>query len=266
MQVFDLFRLDGRVALITGGSKGLGLSIARAFAQAGADLAVCARGESPLESARQVLENEPRTFSGPSSSRPKVLVRTADLSKSGEADSVAQWALEHFGRVDILINNAGNNEPQNLVEATNESWERILRLNLTSCMEFARAVAPGMIERRWGRIIHMSSVMAVASNPGRGSYSATKAALMGMTRAHALELGPHGITVNCIGPGPMLTDLPLSLLNEEQKRSFAERTAVKRWGKPEEISGPALLLASEAGRNITGTMLLVDGGLVCRTF
>ncbi len=173
---------------------------------------------------------------------------------------------QELGRIDILINNAGSNEPQPLVKTTDESWERILRLNLTSCMQLARAVAPGMIRRKWGRIIHLSSVMAVASNPGRGAYSATKAALIGMARAHALELGPDNITVNCIGPGPIMTDLPMSLLTPEQKQIFADRTAVKRWGQPEEVVGPALLLASEAGRNITGAFLLVDGGLVCRTF
>jgi NAD(P)-dependent dehydrogenase (short-subunit alcohol dehydrogenase family) len=257
MNVFDLFRLDHRVALITGGSKGLGKAIAKGFAEAGADLVLTARSEATLFATRdEIAEATGR----------KVIATVSDLANPQEPQRLADWAQEQMGQVDILINNAGSNEPQRLVDATDESWERILRLNLTSCMQLARAVAPGMIQRGWGRIIHLSSVMAVASNPGRGAYSATKAALVGMTRAHALELGPHGITVNCIGPGPIMTDLPMSLLTAEQKQVFAERTAVKRWGQPEEIVGPALLLATEAGRNITGTMILADGGLVCRTF
>lgn len=257
MNVFDLFRLDNRVALITGGSKGLGKAMALGLAQAGADIALCARTDDVLFQARDEIAG---------ATGRRVIATTADLSATGEPERLATWVESELGKVDILINNAGSNEPQPLVKTTDESWERILRLNLTSCMQLARAVAPGMIKREWGRIIHLSSVMAVASNPGRGAYSATKAALIGMARAHALELGPHNITVNCIGPGPIMTDLPMSLLTPEQKQIFAERTAVKRWGQPEEVVGPALLLASEAGRNITGAFLLVDGGLVCRTF
>ncbi len=257
MSVFDLFRLDGKVALVTGGSKGLGKAIARGFADAGADLILCARTADTL----QQTAEEIRQATGR-----KVVTSTADLSQTGEPERLVAWAHDQLGRIDILINNAGSNEPQSLVNTTDESWERIVRLNLTSCMQLARAVAPGMIERKWGRIVHLSSVMAVASNPGRGAYSATKAALIGMARAHALELGPYNITVNCIGPGPIMTDLPMSLLSPEQKKIFAERTAVKRWGQPEEVVGPALLLSTEAGRNITGAFLLVDGGLVCRTF
>jgi NAD(P)-dependent dehydrogenase (short-subunit alcohol dehydrogenase family) len=168
--------------------------------------------------------------------------------------------------VDILVNNAGSNEPQPLLETTEEVWDRILELNFTSCMLLARELVPSMIERRWGRILYLSSVMALASNQGRGLYSGTKAALVGMARAQALELGPYGITVNCLAPGPVSTDLPMNLLSDEQKRRFAERTAVKRWGQPIDMVGPALLLTSEAGAYITGNVILADGGMLCRTF
>ncbi|MDP6444934.1 MAG: SDR family oxidoreductase, partial [Pirellulaceae bacterium] len=170
------------------------------------------------------------------------------------------------GGVDVFVNNAGNNEPETLVEMTDDSWDRIVELNMSSGVRLASRFAAGMIERSWGRIIHMSSVMALASAGGRGAYSGTKAALIGLTRAHALELGPHNITVNCIAPGPIMTDLPMSVLTDEQKAKFAEVTAVKRWGDPVDMVGPALLLATEAGRNITGTVILADGGLICRTF
>ena len=181
-------------------------------------------------------------------------------------DDLAAWSLANMGPVSILVNNAGSNRPQPLVEIQDKDWDEIIELNLTSCMRLARSLTPAMIEQKWGRIIHLSSVMALASNPGRGCYSATKAALIGMTRAHALELGPHGITVNCIAPGPIATDLPMSVLNDEQKKKFKELTAVKRWGQVIDMVGPALLLASDAGAYITGNVILADGGMLCRTF
>ena len=123
-----------------------------------------------------------------------------------------------------------------------------------------------MKERRWGRIIHISSIMALASKAGRNAYSATKAALIGMTRASALDLGPFRVTVNSICPGPFLTDLPGSLLSDAEKQVFADRTALGRWGDPKELAGPALLLASDAGSYMTGSVLVVDGGTLCNTF
>jgi 3-oxoacyl-[acyl-carrier protein] reductase len=190
----------------------------------------------------------------------------ADMIDRAQVKQLAKESVERLGKIDILFNNAGSNEPQVLLETTDNSWDRILELNLTSCMGLARELAPGMVERKWGRIVHTSSVMALASNPGRGLYSATKAALIGMARAHALELGPHGVTVNCLAPGPVMTDLPMSLLNDQQKKQFAERTAVKRWGEVIDMVGPTLLLSSDAGAYISGTVILADGGMLCRTF
>ena len=123
-----------------------------------------------------------------------------------------------------------------------------------------------MKERRWGRVIYISSIMGLTSAPGRTLYSATKSALIGLARAAANDLGGSGITVNCLAPGPFLTDLPASVLSEEQRAAFARRTALGRWGRPEELVGPALLLASDAGSYITGTTLVVDGGLLARVF
>ncbi|MEM7015117.1 MAG: SDR family oxidoreductase [Verrucomicrobiota bacterium] len=140
----------------------------------------------------------------------------------------------------------------------------IVELNLSSIMVLTRALVPQMKERKWGRIIHISSVLGVGSKPARNSYSATKSALIGFSKASALDLGPYGITVNCIAPGPFLTDLPLSLLNEAQQQEFADFTAMGRWGKPPEIAGPAIMLASEAGSYITGETLLIDGGAYAR--
>ncbi|NLX55644.1 MAG: SDR family oxidoreductase [Planctomycetaceae bacterium] len=253
----SLFDLTGRTALVTGGSKGIGKGVARAYAEAGADVLICARHETELQAAaREIAEALPV----------RVEYAVVDMLDRARVDHLAHEALHRMGKVDILFNNAGNNRPQTLADTTDAVWDEILELNFTSCMRLARALVPGMIARHWGRIVYTSSVMAFASNPGRGLYSGTKAALVGMTRAQALELGPFGITVNCLAPGPVLTDLPLSLLDAEQKQRFADRTAVKRWGQVADMVGPALLLSSDAGAYITGSTILADGGLVCRTF
>src|SRR5207237_5518880 len=126
---------------------------------------------------------------------------------------------------------------------TDESWDEVLEINLSSVMALTRALVPQMKQRRWGRIIHIASIMGFVSKEMRNIYSATKSALLGLARASALDLGAHGITVNCIAPGPFLTDLPKNLLSEAEKKAFSDRTALGRWGEPEEMVGPALLLA-----------------------
>ncbi len=252
-----LFDLGGRCALVTGGSKGIGKAVARGYAEAGADVVISARHEDDLKAAAVEIGEGLDV---------RVEYVVADMIDRAQVKQLAKESVERLGKIDILFNNAGSNEPQVLLETTDNSWDRILELNLTSCMGLAREIAPGMVEQKWGRIVHTSSVMALASNPGRGLYSATKAALIGMTRAHALELGPHGVTVNCLAPGPVMTDLPMSLLNDQQKKQFAERTAVKRWGEVIDMVGPTLLLSSDAGAYISGTVILADGGMLCRTF
>lgn len=252
----SLFDLTGRVALITGGSKGLGKAMARAFAQAGADVIISSRHPAELEAALpEILHGTHRKGSW----------ITSDLSRREEMQRLADEALEAFGRIDILVNNAGSNIPEAVDAIQDANWDRLMELNVTSCMVLSRALAPQMKSRGWGRIIHISSVMGLTSKAGRTTYSATKAALIGMTRAMALDLGPSGVTVNCIAPGPFLTDLPLSVLSPEDRQNFAERTALGRWGDPQELAGPALLLASDAGSYITGSTLLVDGGVLCKS-
>jgi NAD(P)-dependent dehydrogenase (short-subunit alcohol dehydrogenase family) len=251
----ELFNLTGKVALVTGGSKGLGKAMARGLAEAGADIVISSRHEEELRRALdEILKGTGR----------RGCAIVADMSRRREAGDLAKMAFERMGRVDILINNAGTNKPQVTEQIRDEDWDQILEINLSSVMALTRALVPQMKARRWGRIIHISSIMAFISKEGRNIYSATKAALLGMARAEALELGAHGITVNCIAPGPFLTDLPAKILSEEEKREFAKRTAVGRWGDPKELVGPALLLASEAGRYITGETLVVDGGYLAR--
>jgi len=231
--------------------------MARGFAEAGADVVISSRHEEELFQSLQEIQDGLDV---------RAAHCVADMTKRDEIKRLTDFALETMGHVDILVNNAGSNEPQETDQITDEAWDRIVELNLTSCMATCRELIPQMKERKWGRIIHMSSIMALASHTARSSYSATKAALIGMCRAQALELGPYNITVNCIAPGPILTDLPKSLLTEEQQKAFAHRTALGRWGNPRELAGPALLMASEAGSYITGANLVVDGGTICKIF
>jgi NAD(P)-dependent dehydrogenase (short-subunit alcohol dehydrogenase family) len=253
--MLKLFDLSGKVALVTGGSKGLGKAMARGFAEAGADVMISSRHENELRVALdEILQGTGR--------RGRYVV--ADMSRRAEAVRLAKAALEQMGRVDILVNNAGTNKPQPIDAITDEAWDEVLEINLSSVMALTRALAPQMKERRWGRIIHISSVMGFLSKEKRNVYSATKSALIGLARANALDLGPYGVTVNCLAPGPFLTDLPGGLLSDAEKKAFADHTAVGRWGDPRELVGPALLLASDAGSYITGETLVVDGGFLTK--
>jgi NAD(P)-dependent dehydrogenase (short-subunit alcohol dehydrogenase family) len=251
----QLFDLKGRAALVTGGSKGLGKAMARGLAEAGADIFICSRHEEELRTAAAEIS------AGLNS---KVEWKVTDMGDRAAVRQLAQSALDRFGRVDILINNAGTNCPQPIDEIRDEDWDRLMELNLNSVMVLTRALVPQMKNRRWGRIIHISSILGLGAKEARNSYCATKTALVGFAKASALDLGPFNITVNCLAPGPFLTDLPMSILTEQQKKVFADRTALGRWARPEELAGPALLLASEAGSFITGSVLLVDGGALCR--
>lgn len=251
----NLFDLTGKVALITGGGRGLGKAMARGFAEAGADVFICARTESELLATQsEISETTGR----------KVRYATVDMGDREAVQALAQTALVEMGRVDVLVNNAGINRPQPIDEIADSDWDTQVEVNLSSVMALTRALVPQMKARQWGRVIHISSVLGVGSKEARNAYSATKAALVGMSKASALDLGPHGITVNCIAPGPFLTDLPMSILDEAQKQKFSDFTAMGRWADPREIVGPALFLGSEASSYVTGETLLVDGGAYAR--
>jgi gluconate 5-dehydrogenase len=255
MKMHPLFDLSGKSALITGGSKGLGKAMARGFAEAGADVLISSRHDDELRAAAAEIANGLDV---------EVEWMVCDMTDRAAVKALADEAVKRLGKVDILVNNAGSNQPQAIDEITDEAWDTIVELDLTSCMALTRALVPGMKQRRWGRVIHISSVLGVGSKERRNVYSACKAGLIGLAKASALDLGPFNITVNCLCPGPFLTDLPMSLLSDEEKKKFSDRTALNRWGQPRELAGPALLLASEAGSYITGEALLVDGGAFAR--
>ena len=250
-----MFDLTGKVALVTGGSKGLGKAMARGLAEAGADVVISSRHENELKPAlAEILKGTDR----------KGAYFVADMAQRGDVGKLAAFALDKMGKIDILINNAGTNVPQAIDEITDVEWDRIMEINLNSVMSLTRALVPQMKQRKWGRIIHISSIMAFVSNNGRNVYSATKAALVGMARSSALDLGAHGITVNCIAPGPFLTDLPASVLSKDEQERFAKMTALGRWADPKELVGTTLLMASDAGSYITGATFIVDGGFTSR--
>ena len=250
-----LFDLTGKVALVTGGSKGIGLAMARGLAQAGADIVINSRNGSELESAmRQILEGTDR----------KGFTLVADLSKREDTVNLARQAIEAMGRVDIIINNAGTNVPSPVDEIKDDDWDQLVELNLTAPMVLVRELAAQMKERRWGRIINISSIFGLCTKEARGAYSATKAGLIGITRTMAQDLGPWKITANAIAPGPISTPLTDRLVQGELREYFDSMLLLQRWGKPEDLVGPALLLASEAGSFMTGSTVLVDGGWMTR--
>jgi NAD(P)-dependent dehydrogenase (short-subunit alcohol dehydrogenase family) len=251
----NLFDLTGRVALVTGGNKGLGKAMARGFAEAGADVVIASRHESELKAAlEEILAGTGR----------RGAYCVTDVSVRDEVKKLAQFALEKMGKVDILVNNAGMNAPQAIDAITDETWDRVLEVNLSSVMALTREIVPQMKERRWGRVVHISSIMGQISKEKRNVYSATKSALIGMVRATALDLGPFNVTANCIAPGPFLTDMPMSVLSDAEKQVFSDRTALGRWAQPRELVGPVLMLCSEAGSYVTGQTIFVDGGWLAR--
>jgi len=247
------FNLTGKAALVTGGSKGIGEAIALSLALAGADVMISARTQSELENTAHRLT---------SMSKSHVFLHQADMTNRDEVDALIEAATTQLGKVDILINNAGTNIPEELHELDDNSWDTMIELNVTSCVRLARSLSVPMTERGWGRIIYIASIMGSVGASGRSAYCASKAALIGTCHAQALELGRSGVTVNCISPGPILTDLPKNALSQEQKDKFTAVTAMGRW----EIGGPTLLLASDAGSYITGANLTVDGGVTIRGF
>ncbi|MBL9146484.1 MAG: SDR family oxidoreductase [Verrucomicrobiaceae bacterium] len=248
----NLFSLSGKSALITGGSRGLGKAMARGFAEAGADVVISSRSADDLKEAAAEIG---------AGLNVRVEWIAADMSDRAQVKALADEAVQRLGKIDILVNNAGINNPQPIDEITDEVWDKNVEVDLTACMAMARYLVPGMKQRKWGRLIYTSSVLGLGGRLHRNVYCACKAALIGLAKANALELGPYGITANCLCPGPFLTDMPMKLLSDADKQKFSDRTALGRWGLPREIAGPALLLASDAGSYITGEAIVVDGGV-----
>jgi NAD(P)-dependent dehydrogenase (short-subunit alcohol dehydrogenase family) len=234
-------KLDGRVALITGASKGLGKAMAVALGAAGARIALVSRSVEQLNEVGRAVKDaggDARVFQ-------------ADVSNEEQVRKLERDVTGAFGKVDILINNAGINIRKPLIEFTLEEWQRVLDTNVTSVFLMCRSFIPHMKGAGYGRIINMASIMSWVSLPGRAAYSASKTALLGVTRALALELAGDSITVNAISPGPFAPEI---------NQQFISKIPLGRWGRVEEIGKLALYLCSEDASFITGTDVLIDGG------
>ncbi|MFC3879605.1 SDR family NAD(P)-dependent oxidoreductase [Algoriphagus namhaensis] len=251
-----LFDLSGRAAIITGGSKGLGLAMAEGLASAGANVMLVSRNaKEGAESAAKIAESygvKAHSFSG-------------DVSDLSAMEAMAKEAFEVFGRIDVLINSAGINIRGAIDELTPEEFKKVMDINVTGTWNACRAVTPYMKKAQKGSIINLASTLGLVGLANRTPYATSKGAVVQMTRALALEFAPFNITVNAICPGPFLTEMNLPIADtEEGKRFVVGATALGRWGKLEEIQGAAIYLASDAGTYMVGSMLTVDGGWTAR--
>ncbi|GDY19327.1 gluconate 5-dehydrogenase [Verrucomicrobiota bacterium] len=244
-------KLNGRVAVITGASKGLGKAMSLSLAAEGAKIVMIARNAGPLEEAA----TEVRALGV------EAITITADVADETQVERLRGEVVARFGSVHILINNAGMNLRKPLADFTLAEWRLVLDTNLTSAFLMSRAMIPHLVSGGGGRIINLTSMMSHISLPGRVPYSSSKAGLLGFTKALALEMAPRRITVNGISPGPCATEINTPILNNpEVSRQFTERIPLGRWGKVEEIGALAAHLCSDAAEFITGTDIVIDGG------
>ncbi len=248
-----LFSLDGRVALVTGASRGLGWAIAEALAEHGAHVVLSSRDPAALDGRAAELVKRGQSAQ----------TRAFDAAdRAAGAEAVAAVHSEH-GRLDILVNNAGINHREPLADFNDGDWDRVIETNLTAVMRLSRDAGRHMAARGHGRIINTASIMSLVARPGIAAYVASKGGLAALTRALAVEFGPRGVNSNAIAPGYIVTDMNTALKADPEFDSFVSgRTPLGRWGEPRENGAVALFLASDASSYVTGTSLVVDGGRV----
>jgi NAD(P)-dependent dehydrogenase (short-subunit alcohol dehydrogenase family) len=244
-------RLDGRLAVVTGASKGLGKQMAESLAEAGAAVALVARSGELLKEVQAGIEKRGG----------KAFSFVGDVSVEADVAAVAKAVHQQAGVPDILINNAGINIRRPLHEYSFEEWRQVMSINVDGPFLCTRAFVPGMIDKKFGRIINIASTMAHVSLPFRTAYSGSKSAVLGMTKALALELAPYKVTANAISPGPFSTEINTVIERDPvQFASFTSKIPLGRWGDKEEIGALAVFLSSDASGFITGTDIVIDGG------
>ncbi|MFQ3610888.1 MAG: 3-oxoacyl-[acyl-carrier-protein] reductase [Fimbriimonadales bacterium] len=244
-------RLDGRVALVTGASRGIGRAIALCLADAGAKVALLSRTEASVQEVAHAIESH---YPG------QALPFVGDVADAQLAEQVVAQITQQWGQLDILVNNAGITRDTLLLRMSEEDWDSVLNTNLKGAFLFTRAALKPMMRQRWGRIVNISSVSGLTGNVGQANYSASKAALIAFTRTVAMEMGSRNITCNAIAPGLIETDMTQSLADSVKEYAL-QRIALKRFGTPEEIAYGVLYLCSEFASYITGQVLVIDGGL-----
>lgn len=251
MSVLDLFRLDGKVALVTGASSGIGRTIATALAEAGAKIVLVARRASELESAQREIEAK----------RGAAAILPCDLADRQTLLACAAEAPRSFGAPDILVSAAGVNIRKPMLEVSQADWDTTLRVNLEAPFFLAQRLAPAMIERGWGRIINIASLQAVRAFGNSGAYGASKGGVMQLTRAQAEAWSRFGVNANAIAPGFFATALTAPVASDPTRwRQMAERTMIGRNGELSDLAGTAIFLASRASDYITGQTIFLDGG------
>lgn len=246
------FDLTGRVALVTGGSKGLGAAMAAGLASAGAQVALASRHRDEADEAARLISADHGH---------RALGLAADVTDPAQVEGMVAAVLHEFGRLDILINSAGINLRGPIETLTYEQFQQVQRTNVDGTWLCCRAVVPHLKQTGRGRIINLASALGLIGLANRTPYTTSKGAVVQMTRALAVELAPAGINVNALCPGPFLTEINASVASSEEVQKFiVGATALNRWAKLEEIQGAAIFLASDAASYVTGSMLCVDGG------